>query len=59
MSQSVKAAVRAGLGIGIVYQSAIESSLATGSLKLVNVPELKDMALNSVITYDGRKPLSS
>ena len=59
MSQSVKAAVRAGLGIGIVYQNAIATPLANGSLKLVNVPELKEMGMKSVIAYDGRKPLSS
>ena len=59
MSQSVNAAVRAGLGIGIVYQNAIATPLAKGSLKLVNVPELKEMGMKSVIAYDGRKPLSS
>src|SRR4029077_13644598 len=58
MSQSVNAAVRAGLGIGIVYQNAIATPLAKGSLKLVNVPELKEMGMKSVIAYNGRKPLS-
>ncbi len=56
---SVKAAVRAGLGIGIVYQNAIATPLAKGSLRLVDVPELKEMGMKSVIAYDGRKPLSS
>ncbi len=57
-SHPVKAAVRAGLGIGITYQNAIARSLAKRSLKLINVPELKEMAMKSMIAYDGRKPLS-
>src|SRR5262245_24886166 len=57
-SHPVKAAVRAGLGIGITYRNAIATSLAKRSLKLVNVRELKEMAMKSMIAYDGRKPLS-
>jgi DNA-binding transcriptional LysR family regulator len=59
MSQSVNAAVRAGLGIGIVYHNAIATPVAKGSLKLVNVPEFKEMGMKSIIAYDGRKPLSA
>ena len=58
-SHPVKAAARAGLGIGITYQNAIATALAKRSLKLVNVPELKEMEMKSVIAYDGRKLLSS
>ena len=59
MSLTVHTAVRAGLGIGIVYQNAIATPLARESLKLINVPELKEMGMESVIVYDGRKPVSS
>ena len=59
VSQAVKAAVRTGLGIGILYRNAVATPLIKGSLKLVNVPELKEMGMKSVIAYDGRKPLSS
>jgi DNA-binding transcriptional LysR family regulator len=58
-SHPVKVAVRAGLGIGITYRNAIANSLAKGSLKLINVPEFKKMAMKSMIAYDGRKSLSS
>ena len=58
-SQAVKAAVRTGLGIGILFQNAVAAQLAKGSLKLVNVPELREMGIKSVIAYDRRKPLSS
>ncbi|MGN6734582.1 MAG: hypothetical protein ACTHMB_21840, partial [Candidatus Binatia bacterium] len=33
--------------------------LANGSLKLINVPELKELETKSVIAYDRHKPLSS
>jgi len=57
-SEAVKAAVRLGLGIGILYENAIASRLSTGNLKLVNVPELRQLGIQSFIVYDGRKPLS-
>lgn len=58
-SQAVKTAVRAGLGIGILFQDAVAIQLAKGSLKLVNVPDLRKMGIKSVIAYDRRKPPSS
>ena len=57
-SQAVKTAVRAGLGIGILFQ-AVAIQLAKGSLKLVNVADLRKTGIKSVIAYDERKPLSS
>jgi DNA-binding transcriptional LysR family regulator len=59
VSQAVKAGVRTGLGIGILYQDEVATPLAKGSLKLVNVPELRELGVKSWIAYDGRKPLSS
>jgi DNA-binding transcriptional LysR family regulator len=59
VSQSVKVAVQTGMGIGIIYRNAIARRLADGSLKVVNVPELNEMGIKSVIAYDGRTPLSS
>ena len=58
-AQVVKTAVRMGMGIGILYQDAVANNLARGNLKLINVPELKEVGMKSVIAYDGRKPLSS
>jgi len=58
VSQAVKVAVQTGMGIGIIYRNAIATSLANGGLKVINVPELKEMGIKSVIAYDGRKPLS-
>ena len=59
VSEAVKAAVRMGMGIGVVYQNAIARNIARGDLKLINVPELKEIGIQSFIVYDGRKPLSS
>ncbi len=57
-SEAVKAAVRMGMGIGILYQNSIASSLARGNLKLVNVPELKRLGIKSYLVYDRLRPLS-
>lgn len=59
MSQAVKVAVQTGMGIGIIYRNAIARRLANGSLKTINVPELNGLGIESVIAYDGRKPLSA
>lgn len=59
VSQAVKVAVRTGMGVGIIYRNGIAKGLANGSLKVINVPELKEMGIKSMIAYDGRKPLSS
>jgi LysR family transcriptional regulator, low CO2-responsive transcriptional regulator len=58
MSQAVKVAVQTGMGIGIIYRNAIATNIAKGTLKLINVPEFKEMGIKSVMAYDGRKPLS-
>lgn len=56
--ESVKAAVRMGMGIGILYRNAIAARLATGKLKLINVPELNQLRFNSFVIYNRRRPLS-
>ena len=58
LSSAVKAAVRMGMGVGILYRNAVASRVARGSLKLINVPELKAMGIKSFIAYDKRKPLT-
>jgi DNA-binding transcriptional LysR family regulator len=58
LSSAVKAAVRMGMGVGILYRNAVASRVARGNLKLINVPELKAMSIKSYVAYDKRKPLS-
>jgi DNA-binding transcriptional LysR family regulator len=57
-STTVKAAVRMGMGVGILYRNAIASRVAKGILKVINVPELKEMGIKSFVAYDKRKPLA-
>ena len=59
VSSAVKAAVRIGMGVGILYRNAVASRVARGNLSLINVPELKDLGLKSFIIYDRRKPLAA
>ena len=56
-SAAVKAAVGLGMGVGVLYRNAVASRIASGSLKLINVPELKEMGVQSFIIFDKRKPL--
>ena len=57
-SSIVKAAVRMGMGVGILYRNAVATRVATGDLRLLNVPELKEMGIESSIIYHQRKPLT-
>ena len=56
-SSAVKAAVRLGMGVGILYRNSVASRVARGNLKLLNVPELKQLQTQSFIICDRRKPL--
>jgi DNA-binding transcriptional LysR family regulator len=58
LSSTVKAAVRMGMGVGILYRNAIAGRVARGNLKVINVPELKELGIKSFIAYDKRKPLT-
>ena len=57
-SETVKAAVMMGMGVGILYRNGIGEELATGKVRLVNVPELEEMGIKSSIIYDRRKLLA-
>jgi DNA-binding transcriptional LysR family regulator len=57
-SETVKAAVVMGMGIGILYRNGIAGRLGMGNLRVLNVPELKEMSVESSIIYDRRKALS-
>jgi LysR family transcriptional regulator, low CO2-responsive transcriptional regulator len=57
-SDTVKAAVLMGIGVGILYRNGIANRLDAGNLRLLNVPELKEMGIKSSIIYDRRKPLA-
>jgi len=54
----VKAAVGLGMGVGILYRNAVASRVANGTLKLIDVPELKEMGVQSHIIFHKRKSIS-
>jgi LysR family transcriptional regulator, transcriptional activator of the cysJI operon len=58
VSGAVKAAVRMGMGVGILYRNAVASRVMKGSLRLINVPELREMGIKSFLVHDKRKPLT-
>jgi DNA-binding transcriptional LysR family regulator len=57
-SATVKAAVRMGMGVGILYRNAVATRVAEGDLRLLNVPGLKEMGIKSSIIYDRQKRLT-
>jgi len=58
LSSTVKAAVRMGMGVGILYRNAVAHRAARGNLKIINVPELKELGVKSFIAYDKRRSLA-
>gem|GEM_PF-661867 len=57
-SEIVKAAVRSGIGMGLLYRDIVESDLRTGYLKAIEIPELKRIDVKSFIIYHKGIPLS-
>jgi len=56
---AVKAAVKKGVGVGILFRSRIAMEIATGEFSEVFVPELEKIVARSCIVYDRRRPLSA
>lgn len=56
---AVKAAVRKGVGVGILFRSRVDLEISTGELCEVDVPELKNIVARSCIVYDRRRSLST
>jgi DNA-binding transcriptional LysR family regulator len=56
---AVKAAVRNGVGVGILFRSRIGMEIATGEFSEIKVPELERIVARSCIVYDRRRPLST
>jgi LysR family transcriptional regulator, low CO2-responsive transcriptional regulator len=57
MSQTVLAAVKRGMGVGILYRGAVESSLLRNEVRILDVPELNAMEVTTFIIHDKRIPL--
>jgi len=57
-AQAVKAAVKAGIGLGILYRDIVDPDIRAGDLKVIKIPELK-MQLRSFIIYHKARSLSA
>jgi LysR family transcriptional regulator, transcriptional activator of the cysJI operon len=55
---AVKAAVRAKMGIGILFHDLIEEDIRRKELKILRIPGLPRMSARSYIVYDKTKPLN-
>ncbi len=59
-SLAVKAAVKSGVGVGVLYKETIEPELRKGELRILKIPELKIHFNNFIICpISKEKPLSS
>ena len=58
-SEAVKAAVKRGLGVGLLNRDHIERELASGDLREIRVSGLEEIKVQSFIIYDKRKPLGA
>lgn len=58
VSEAVKAAVKRGLGVGLLNRDSIERDLMTGDLVELSVLGLQEIEVQSFIIFDKRRPLS-
>ena len=59
ISETVKAAVKRELGVGILYRETVEADLKSDNFKILHVPELEKIRTKSFIIYNKSKPLSA
>lgn len=57
-AEAAKAAVKTGMGLGILYRDLAEPDIQRGDLRVIHVPGLK-MHIDSFIIYHKEKPLSA
>ena len=56
--EAVKTAVNRGLGVGLLFKTWIESEIASGEFRAIDVPELRSITFTSFITHSAQRPLS-
>ena len=52
-----KAAVQAGLGVGLFYRGSAESGLREGYFKVIEIPRLKEINISYYVIYRKKIPL--
>jgi len=56
--EGLKAAVKMGIGVGFLYQDAIEPEIRRGDMMFATVPEL-DLRADTVVTYHKDRPINA
>jgi LysR family transcriptional regulator, low CO2-responsive transcriptional regulator len=56
--EAVKAAVKEGLGVGLLTRDSVKRDLMNGDLREVHIPGLREIKIQSFIIYDKRRCLS-
>jgi len=59
VSEAVKAAVKKGLGVGLLNSDGVEHELMNGELRKIHIPDLQEIKVQSFIIYDKRRSLSA
>jgi DNA-binding transcriptional LysR family regulator len=56
---AMKAAVKAGMGLGVFFREHVEQDIKRGSLKIINIPEMKfNWKFSTYIIYHKERSLS-
>jgi LysR family transcriptional regulator, low CO2-responsive transcriptional regulator len=55
---ALKAAVKAGIGVGFLYRDVVQSELADGSFKVIKIPELRQFDIKCFAMYRNNTQLS-
>jgi DNA-binding transcriptional LysR family regulator len=58
LAEAVKNAVKARIGVGLLYKDLLRSEIERGEVKVIRIPGLK-MCVESFIIYHKEKPLSA
>jgi DNA-binding transcriptional LysR family regulator len=56
--EAIKIAAIKGMGVGILYQDHLQGEIQRGDLKVLRIPELKKIDVQSFIVYHQERPLS-
>ena len=58
-AEAVKLAVMKNLGVGVLYRDHLKAEVRRGDLKILSIPDLRPIAIESFIIYDRNQPLSA
>jgi DNA-binding transcriptional LysR family regulator len=57
--EAVKASVEMGIGVGLLFRGRVIPEIEKGQLRMLDVPEMKDIKIKAFVVFDNREALSS